>query len=414
MERVILHSDMNNFYASVECMLHPELKGKPVAVCGSTSERHGIVLAKNYEAKAYGVQTGEVTWQAQEKCKDLVIVPPHYDMYIKYSKLARQIYARYTDLIEPFGMDECWLDVTGSQNLFGDGFTMANEIKETIKSELGLTVSVGVSFNKIFAKLGSDMKKPDAVTCIYSNDFKEKIWHLPASDMLGVGFASKRKLDAFGIYTIGQLANADPNVLQASMKSHGLTLWRFANGYDNSPVMEMNYKSPIKSVGHGITTRRDLQNESDVWPVILELSFDIGHKLRENGLSANGVSICVRDTELLSKEWQTQMPLSTQSDTYIATMAFRLFQRCYSWEKDIRSITIRAIDLQEADTPIQIDFFSDRTKVDKLERIDRLIDQIRTKYGEKSILRASLLNLDSLAPEKSKGIKMPSGLLTCR
>ena len=414
MERVILHSDMNNFYASVECMLDPSLRGKPVAVCGSTSERHGIVLAKNYAAKAYGIQTGEVTWQAQQKCKDLIVVPPHYEQYIKYSKLAREIYARYTDLIEPFGMDECWLDVSGSTELFGDGCSMAHEIKETIKFELGLTVSVGVSFNKIFAKLGSDMKKPDAVTCITRNGFKEKIWSLPAGDLLGVGRASQRHLYGCGINTIGDLARTDPAILQAKMKSHGLTLWRFANGLDASEVCEMNYKSPIKSVGHGITTRRDLENDADVWPVILELSYDIGHKLREHGLSATGVSVTVRDTDLFSKEWQCKMPLSTQSDSYLSKKAFALFKKNYSWDNNIRSITIRAIELQPEDTPTQTDFFSDRTRLDKLERVDTVVDQIRGRFGKESIMRASLLTLDSLAPEKSKGIKMPTGMLTCR
>lgn len=193
MQRVILHSDMNNFYASVECMLNPELKGHPVAVCGSTEERHGIVLAKNYEAKKYNIKTGEVTWQAKQKCRDLIVVPPHYNQYIKYSKLAREIYSRYTDLIQPFGMDECWLDVSGSTKLFGSGYEIAKQISDTIKFELGLTVSIGVSFNKIFAKLGSDMKKPDAITCIYESDFKEKIWKLPASDLLGVGRVTAKK-----------------------------------------------------------------------------------------------------------------------------------------------------------------------------------------------------------------------------
>lgn len=224
MERTILHCDMNNFYASVECMLNPKLKGHPVAVCGSTEERHGIVLAKNYEAKAYGVQTGEVVWQAKQKCKDLIVVNPHYLEYIKYSRLAREIYSRFTDLIEPFGMDECWLDVSGSTDLFGTGEKIAEKIKETIKFELGLTISVGVSFNKIFAKLGSDMKKPDAITVIKKDTFKKKIWNLPASDMLGVGRATKKKLDNYGIYTIGDLAQTSPNLLQTTLGKNGILL----------------------------------------------------------------------------------------------------------------------------------------------------------------------------------------------
>ena len=205
-ERAILHIDMNNFYASVECMLNPDLKPFPIAVCGSQEERHGIVLAKNYAAKAFGVSTGEAIWQAKQKCKNLVIVPPHYDQYMKFSKLAREIYGRYTDLIEPFGMDEVWADVTGSQRAMGTPLHMAEEIKKTIKYELGLTVSIGVSFNKIFAKLGSDMKKPDAITVINKETFREQIWNLPASDMLGVGRATEKKLSSVGIRTIGQIA----------------------------------------------------------------------------------------------------------------------------------------------------------------------------------------------------------------
>lgn len=205
MNRSILHCDMNNFYASVECMLTPSLRKYPVAVCGSAEERHGIVLAKNYAAKAFDVKTGDAVWKAKQKCKDLVVVPPHYEEYIKYSKLSRNVYSRYTDQVEPYGMDECWLDISGTEHIFGSPEKVANEIRETIKFELGLTISVGVSFNKIFAKLGSDMKKPDAVTVIPQDTFREKIWGLPAADLLGVGRATQRVLDSYCIKNIGDL-----------------------------------------------------------------------------------------------------------------------------------------------------------------------------------------------------------------
>lgn len=414
MSRSILHCDMNNFYASVECMLNPELRGKAVAVCGSQEERHGIVLAKNYAAKAFGVSTGEAIWQAKQKCRELVVVEPHYDQYIKFSRLAREIYARYTDRIEPFGMDECWLDISGTNMLFGSPEYVANEIKETIKFELGLTISVGVSFNKIFAKLGSDMKKPDAVTCIFEDDFKEKIWELPASDMLGVGRRTEAALDRYGIHTIGQLANSDVNFLKSVFKSYGPMLWVYANGYDNSAVCEDGYRAPIKSIGHGITTKRDLEKESDVWPVILELSQDIGHKLRENDLSATGVSVCVRDNELVTKGWQCKMPMSAQSETYIAQRAYKLFLESYNWKNDIRSITIRAIDLIPSDTPLQMDLFNDRTKLDRMEQIDSVVDTLRQRFGKTAVQPASLLIMNTLPPEKSKGIRMPTGINTCR
>ena len=308
--RNILHSDMNNFYASVECMLNPSLKGKPVVVCGSVEERHGIVLAKNYPAKAYGVQTGEAVWQAQQKCPGLIIASPHFDEYIKYSKLAREVYSRYTNQVEPYGMDECWLDI--SEYNVRNPEAMAYEIKETMKEELGLTVSVGVSYNKIFAKLGSDMKKPDAVTVIPKDSFKEKIWHLPASDLLFVGRATKRTLDRFCIRTIGDLANTAPEFLKSHLGIHGLKLWQYANGLDNSPVMYEDYRPVVKSVGHGTTTKADLTSYEEVWITILELSQDIGHRLKKLGMNCMGISICIRNEDLMHKEWQQKLNFATQ------------------------------------------------------------------------------------------------------
>ena len=207
-EPIILHSDLNCFYASVEMMLDPRLRGKAVAVCGATEDRHGIVLAKSELAKRAGVKTGMVNWEAKQRCPDLILVPPQYEQYLKYSKLAHEIYYRYTDMVEPFGMDECWLDCTGSRGLYGDGPRIADEIRTAMREELGLTVSIGVSYNKIFAKLGSDMKKPDAVTVITSSDFKEKVWPLPASDLLYVGRATTKRLECYGIHTIGDIAEA--------------------------------------------------------------------------------------------------------------------------------------------------------------------------------------------------------------
>ena len=292
-ERTILHCDMNNFYASVECMLDTSLRDKAVAVCGSVEERHGIVLAKNYKAKGCGVKTGEAIWQAKQKCRDLVIVEPHYEQYMKFSKLAREVYSRYTDQIEPYGMDECWLDVSGS-GIKGTGFEIADEIRRTIKFEMGLTISAGVSFNKIFAKLGSDMKKPDAVTCIDRETFKEKIWGLPASDLLGVGRATEKVLYGYGIHTIGQLAEAPEGLLKGRFGKNGIALKRYANGEDHSLVMRSDYVSPVKSVGHGITTLQDLENAAEVWCVMLELVQDIGSKLRSHKKKACGIIVPMR------------------------------------------------------------------------------------------------------------------------
>ena len=256
-DRAILHSDMNSFYASVEMMLDPKLRGKAVAVCGSTENRHGIVLAKSELAKRAGVKTGMVNWEAKQRCKDLILVPPQYDQYLKYSKLAHEIYYRYTDLVEPFGMDECWLDVTGCE-IYGKPLEIAEEIRQSVKEELGLTVSIGVSFNKIFAKLGSDLKKPDAITVITKQNFKENIWPLAASELLYVGSATTKKLASYGIKTIGDLAATEPSTLKYMFGINGLKLWRYANGTDESRVMQKDFVSPVKSIGHGITCTADL------------------------------------------------------------------------------------------------------------------------------------------------------------
>lgn len=410
MLRNVLHCDMNNFYASVECMLDPALREYPVAVCGSVEERHGIVLAKNYKAKAFNVQTGDAVWQAKQKCKDLVIVPPHFEEYIKYSKLARSVYERYTDQVEPYGMDECWLDISGTSGIFGSPEKVANEIRETIKFELGLTISVGVSFNKIFAKLGSDMKKPDAVTVIEKDTFKDKIWGLPASDLLGVGRATRKVLDRYAIRTIGDLANTDPDLLKRWLGKNGVALWQFANGLDCSAVAKTDFVSPVKSVGHGITTVADLENGEQVWPVILELTQDIGHKLRVHGLSAEGVALHIRDNTLYSKQWQTKIDYPTQSPMIIAKTAYRLFEQKYPWQNHIRSVTVQAINLVPQDTPRQIGLFMDCKKMDKIEKLDRWVEAIRQRFGKDSIRNGVLCQNLKMPPEKAE-ITMPTGMV---
>lgn len=413
MERAILHCDMNNFYASVECMLNPELKDKAVAVCGSVEERHGIVLAKNYKAKAFGVATGEAIWQAKQKCPDLVIAEPHYEQYMKFSKLAREVYSRYTDRIEPYGMDECWLDVTGS-GCFGTPFEIAEKIRQTIKFEMGLTISTGVSFNKIFAKLGSDMKKPDAITCIDKDSFREKIWELPASDLLGVGRATDKFLTNYGIHTIGELAATSADFLKARLGKHGVDIWRYANGLDDSPVKPSDYISPVKSIGHGITTLQDLENNAEVWCVMLELVQEIGTKLRAHKKKAGGVAVSIRtiqDNTLFNKEWQCKLQMPTNSPSYIAKEAFHLFQRSYRWEYPVRAVTVRAINLCEENCPLQIDLFTDMAVLDRQERLDAAIEEIRYRFGKNAIRNGVLFQKSKLPVERSVELIMPSGMI---
>lgn len=408
--RTILHCDMNNFYASVECFKNPSLKPYPVAVCGDVEERHGIVLAKNYKAKGFGVKTGEAIWQARKKCPGLVVVPPHYEEYMKFSKAAREIYEHYTDEVEPFGMDECWLDVTGSISVMGSGEKIANEIRERIKLELGLTVSAGVSFNKIFAKLGSDMKKPDAVTVIPYDNFRNIIWDLPASELLGVGRATERKLASFGIRTIGQLAQTPCDFLQRRLGVCGADLWRFANGLDNSKVSVRDTEAPDKSVGHGTTALQDLENRAEVWKFILELCQDIGHRLYVFNKKATGIAIYVRDNELYTKQWQCRLPVPTQSPSTIAKEAYSLFLRSYDWKKPIRSITVRAINLISIETPYQLDVFSDVSCTEKAEALDRVIEEIRSRFGPNIIRNACLLNNPKMSAQGNPKVIMPTGI----
>lgn len=387
--RTILHCDLNSFYASVEIHNNPELRGKAVAVCGSKEDRHGIVLAKSDLAKAAGVQTGEAIWQAQQKCPELIIVPPHYDEYLKFSRLARNIYEDYTDLIEPFGIDECWLDVTASLKLFGSGEEIAETIRQRMKDEVGLTISVGVSFNKIFAKLGSDMKKPDAITVIPYESFKEKIWHLPASDMLGVGRATAHNLVYIGVETIGDLANTPEHYLKYKFGKCGSQLWYYANGLDNSPVQHMHYAAPLKSVGHGSTCVEDLISDDQVRRVFIELAQDVSHRLRKYCLKASSIQISVRDCELGSRQYQCPLELPTQSFSEIADKADELFRRNYGWEKDIRGLTIRAINLMPADSPIQYSLTMDINRHNKRDKVEQAMEKVRARYGYASINVAS-------------------------
>ncbi len=410
-ERQILHSDLNNFYASVECLLNPKLRNCGVAVCGKVEDRHGIVLAKNQIAKGYGVKTGDTVWQARQKCRDIVIVEPNFGNYVKYSKLVKEIYSRYTDQIEPYGMDECWLDVTGSKLLFGSGEEIAHKIRNDVKNELGLTVSIGVSFNKIFAKLGSDMKKPDAVTVISQSNFKNLVWQLPARELLGVGSSTGKVLNKYFIKTIGDLANTNPDLLKHHLGKNGVQLYNFANGLDNSAVLHQEYISPIKSIGHGITTVKDLTCDIEVWHVILELVQDIAKKLRKQKKYAGAISIRIKENNLSSKQWQTTLNTPTKSALMLAKASYDLFKKSYIWNNDIRAITVTAINLVDDYMQNQSSFFIDSNKLCKLENLDCCVDSIKSRFGKKSIMNASLF-LDIKFPEKENEITMPTGMST--
>ena len=406
MSRIILHSDLNNFYASVECMLNPSLKGKDVAVCGNREDRHGIVLAKNQSAKLKGVKTGEAIWEAQLKCPDLVIVPPRFEEYLKYSRIVKKIYCDYTDLVEPYGMDECWLDVTGSAHLFGSGFEIAEMIRKRVFSETGLTVSVGVSFNKIFAKLGSDMKKPDAVTCINEEDFREMVWNLDVSELLGVGRATLNKLNKYNISTIGELANSNPDFIKRWFGKCGVQLWRFANGKDFSSVLPADCSIPAKSIGHGITCTSDLLSEDEIWRVILELTIDISRKLRLSNKLASGICVSVKNNKLQTKEFMCGMENPTHNTLWLATAAFELLRQKYDLESPVRAVSVRAIRLVDEFCGNQLSFFGKESEKD--EKIESAMEGIRSRFGKYSITYATLLQDLKMPKYKDAEIILPS------
>ena len=407
--RVVLHSDLNNCFASIECMLHPELQGKYIAVCGSTEDRHGIVLAKNQLAKKCGVKTGEVIWQAKQKCPKLTIVAPHMDQYLKFSRIVRAIYLRYSPDVESFGIDESWIELTGSPLLrTKTPVEIANEIRETVKAEVGLTVSVGVSFSKIFAKLGSDMKKPDAVTEITQDSFRDQVWPLPASDLLYVGRATDAKLQKYGIHTIGDLARTDVAFLQRLLGVNGEKLWCYANGKDNSRVMPCDYTVPIKSVGHGITCTEDLVNPKEVSHIFMELAQQVGYKLRKEKLAATRVRISVRDNTLSHWEYQGRLQFPTQGYSEIAAAGYELFLKKHSWKNDIRSLTISAIDLVPEDTPVQLDLWTDFSKHQRRLRLEETVEDIRRRYGITAINFAALAYGLKIPGNREIEYKMPS------
>ena len=385
--RVILHSDINCCYAAIEHLHHPELNGKPLAVGGNPESRHGIVLTADYIAKKYGVKTGMALWQAKQLCPEITFVSPRMDLYLRFSRMAHEIYAEYTDLQEAYGIDESWLDVTDSATLKGDGYSIAKEISNRMKSELGITVSIGVSFNKIFAKLGSDYKKPDAITTMYSDEFQTKAWELPVGDLLYVGRSTNQKLAKIGIRTIGDLARTDEAILVSLLGKMGSVLWAFANGYDDSPVRKENAHAPIKSVGNSTTTHRDLVNDEDVKIVIYVLAESVAARLRENGFRCRVVEISIRDKDLFSFTRQRKISNATNITEEIAVEAYRLFKESYDWRKPIRSVGVRGADLVNDNYWEQIDLFCDFQMREKHMKMDAAVDDIRRRFGFYSIQR---------------------------
>lgn len=408
MKRVILHSDMNACYASIEAKLNPALKGIPMAVAGNPENRHGIILAKSEKAKKMGVKTGEPIWQAKSKCPDLTVVPPHYEEYLRHSKMARALYYEYTNQVEPFGLDECYLDVTGSVHLFGSGEEIAEEIRKRMKEEIGISVSVGVSFCKIFAKLASDMKKPDATTVISEENFREKVWPLPVRDLVGIGPATERKLNKIGIFTLGDISQAPIKLMKNLLGVNGVYLWQYCNGMDIRPVVDRDHKEAIKSIGNSSTTRSDLNSDEEVFNVLQELSFSVSRRLREAELEAMGVEVFVRNSELQSFNFSKKINMASQSSIILVREAMEIFKGKYRRAFPVRAVGIRAINLRSQGGGSQMDVFLNHEKFQKSEDVDTCLYKIRKKYGKNSITFAALKKDIGLPSDMTEIVTLPS------
>ena len=393
MDRVIFHCDLNSFYASVELLSHPELRHRPVAVCGDPASRHGIILAKNEPAKAFQVKTAETIWQAKRKCPDLTLLPAHHGLYRDFSRKVNSLYQEYTDLVEPFGIDESWLDVTGTLHLFGgDGAVLADRLRDEVRGRFGLTISVGVSFNKVFAKLGSDYKKPDATTVITRDNFQKIVWPLPVTDLLYVGRAAAQTFQQFGVRTIGDLAAFDREQLFRLLGKNGVQLHDFASGEDHSPVASAGQYTPPKSIGNGYTFPDDLQGREKIRAGVAQLADQVATRLRRHGMKCQGVSLAIRDPNFRDISRQTRLDPPTDLARELTQAAMELADSCWNMSNPVRALTVTAIYLipiEEAGA--QLDLFSAGLDVkrQRLERLEVAMDAIRDKYGPGAIAPAS-------------------------
>ena len=405
MERVIFHCDLNSFYASVELLDHPELRHLPVAVCGDPDSRHGIILAKNEPAKKFGVKTAETIWQARKKCPELVLLPSHRERYVDYSRRVGEIYEQYTDLVEPFGIDESWLDVTGTLHLFGgDARALADRIREQVRTQLGLTISVGVSFNKVFAKLGSDYKKPDATTVIRREDVPTIVWPLPVTDLLFVGRAAARELKKYGVRTIGDLARFDRSALEQLLGRHGLQLHDYANGLERSPVRPAGLYTPPKSVGNGLTFPNDLVGEAQVRSGVALLADSVAARLRRHGLKCTTLQVSLRSPTFHDISRQQRLPCPTFVAPDLTAAAMALIRANWELSAPIRAITITGSNLIPADQAGgQLNLFSDDgqgRRQERQEQLGRAIDGIRSKFGHSAIGPTSCLGEEHPAQDE--------------
>ena len=396
-DRIILHCDCNAFYASVECLLHPEYRDVPMAVCGDPDSRHGIVLAKNEKAKKFGVQTAETIWQARRKCPNLVLAPPHREEYVKYSRLVNEIYLRYTDQVEPFSIDESWLDVTGSGLLFGSGPEIADELRRVVEEETGLTISVGVSFNKTLAKLGSDYKKPNATTVLSRDTYRTLLYPLPVDRLLFVGKSAAQRLCQTGIRTIGDLAGAQRETLVSLLGKGGGELWDMANGLEDAPVRRFGEAREVKSVGNGMTFRRDLAGPQDVSLAVSVLADSTAARMRRHRIKCTTVQVTIRSPNFHTITRQKRLSAPTSLAAEIKTAALELIAASWNERSPIRMLTVTGSGIvPENDAGEQLSLFETGSaeKREKQEHLETALDKIREKFGRDSLSFGSVLGND--------------------
>lgn len=404
MERVILHCDLNNFYASVECIKNIEYKDKPLAVTGNPKKRTGIILAKNSLAKKMGVKTGEVIWKAKQLCPDLICVSPDFETYAKYSDIVKKIYLKYTDFVEPFGIDECWLDVTKSQKLFGTPLEISNKIKEDVKRETGLTISIGVSFSKMFAKLGSKLADNDQINIITKNDYKEKVWHLPVEKLIFIGKRRLLTLKKMNINTIRDLAFADNSVMTSKFGINGKYLIDIANGREKDEVANNNNLRTIKSIGNGTTSIVDIKNFNQAKQIIFYLCEQISKRLREKGFKTLCIHLTVKDNTLSCVGHSKTFKNATNNAKEIAKHTIELFYKTWNFNQQnslIRAIRISTSNLINDKECFQADLFENTSLLEKQSKQDSVLDKIKNKYGDNKIKRALLLNANHINCEIS-------------
>ncbi len=397
MDRTILHCDCNGFFASVECFLHPEYRGVPMAVCGDPESRHGIILAKNELAKKFGIRTAETIWQAKRKCPELVLAPTHFAEYSKFSRQINQIYLRFTDLVEPFSIDESWLDVTGSRTLFGDGKTIADHLRAAVRAETGITISVGVSFNKIFAKLGSDYKKPDATTVFSRENYRQTVWRLPADTLMFCGKRAAETLASLGIHSIGDLAQADRDFIAARLGKAGAVLVDYAEGLDESPVRRFGDVREVKSVGNSVTFRRDLQGEEDIRRGVKALADSVASRMRQTGVKCWVVQIGIKDPGLKTVSRQKTLAAPTCLARELEAAARELVFSFWNPAAPIRMLALTGTGLVPQDAPGgQLCFFEPDAarQRQKEERLETALDGIRTRFGSGAVTFGTLMNDD--------------------